>query len=144
MSNSPEPIRSIMSREVISVSPTTTVKEALRLMIEEDVGSVLVMRNGKPIGILTERDISHRTWEDVDFFSSPVESVMSQPLIFATPEMSVWDAMELMIREKIRRLPVIEHDTLVGIVTQRDLLRYALDLHYSALDLEKMRELARI
>lgn len=144
MSDSAELIRDIMSREVISVSSSTSVKEALRIMIENDVGSILVTKNRKAVGILTERDISHRTWEDIEFFSSPVESAMSQPLISATPDMTIWDAMEIMIREKIRRLPVIENDILVGIVTQRDLLRWALDSHYSGLELEKMRELARI
>ncbi|WP_457591081.1 CBS domain-containing protein [Geoglobus sp.] len=123
------PVKEIMTREVCTVSKEDTVLNASRKMIEYGVGSVVVVEESKPVGIVTERDIivkvvsRNRVPAEVT-----VEEIMNYPLITVTPETSAREAGRIMLRKGIRRLPVVNGDALVGIVTDTDLLSYSIDL----------------
>jgi CBS domain-containing protein len=114
----------IMTRDVVTVARDEAVQRAVRLMIDRDIGSVVVEDDGKPIGLFTERDLTRHILDHADVLGLPVGEVMSGPVVSAKPDQQIVDAFELMNERHIRRLPVVEGDRLVGIVTERDLLRW--------------------
>lgn len=115
-------LKDVMTRKVFTSDPNTSVKEVANKMKELNVGAIPVVQGSKPVGIITDRDIVLRTVsEDKDPFRAKASDVMSVDLIFGTPDMDVDDAAALMSRYRIRRLPVVENDKLVGIVSLGDL-----------------------
>ncbi len=119
-----------MSTKVVTVKATDKVSSALRLMVKHKIGSIVIVENAKPIGILTERDVSIRIAKGQDPRRMALRRVMSKPLITVGPSMEVWEAVELMVRKEILRLPVLEGDRLVGMVTERDVLRWLVKVAY--------------
>lgn len=126
-------ISELMTRNPCTVSPETPVSEAARLMKEEDVGIVPVVERvggaetrGRLVGVVTDRDIAIRHVAEGRASDAPVRDVMSGGVKTATPEDSVEMVMELMGREQVRRIPVVdERGSLVGVVSQADLARKA-------------------
>ena len=116
-------VRDIMSQEVVTISPNVMMDEAARIMGEKHIGSLIVMRKEKPIGIITERDLLStilargREPEEVE-----VSSIMSTPLIKIIPTASIKEAAQTMTKKR-GRLTVFEDGKLVGIVTASDLVR---------------------
>lgn len=111
-----------MTDEVAYVSPETMVVEAARLMQKHDVGAIPVCTQDGVVGIVTDRDIIVRNIaHGKDPHTTPVKDVMTSKVESVSPEMSVGDAAELMSARQIRRLPVVENDRLVGIVSVGDL-----------------------
>jgi CBS domain-containing protein len=132
-----------MSTKVITVNASEKVGTALRLMVKHKIGSVVVVEKGKPVGILTERDVSIRIAKGQNPRGLLLKKMMSKPLVTIRPSMEVWEAVELMVRNDILRMPVIDGDKLVGMVTERDILRYLLDVAYEPNmpdDLKKLLE----
>ena len=128
-------ISEIMSNNPRSVSPDTPVSEAARIMKEEDVGLIPVVERvggaetrGRLIGVITDRDITIRHVAEGRSSDAPVSDVMSGGVVSCTPDDSVDTAMELMGREQVRRIPIVdERGSLVGVVSQADLARKAND-----------------
>ncbi len=124
----------IMTRRVVTVSPSEKVSEALALMADRDIGSLVVTEKDAPVGIVTERDIVRRLVrrlaKETSFDKVEVGSVMTHPLITAQPETPSWEAFRTMLVKRIRRLPILENGKLVGIVTERDLFRWVLLVAY--------------
>jgi CBS domain-containing protein len=116
--------RGVMTEGVLTVGPDDTVEAALRTMIDHDVGAVVVARDGEPLGVFTERDVTRRVLEGGDLLSRPVSEVMSAPAVTAEPDMEVVEIFQMMTGRRIRRLPIVQDGKLVGIVTERDLLRW--------------------
>lgn len=111
-----------MSNQVAYIQPDTTVTEAARMMQKHDVGAIPVCEGEKVIGIVTDRDIvvrniAHGNNPQV----TPVRDVMSSEVTQVNPEMSIHQAAEVMAGKQIRRLPVVEGDRLVGMVSLGDL-----------------------
>jgi CBS domain-containing protein len=128
-------ISEIMSKNPRSVSPDTPVSEAAQLMKEEDVGLVPVVERvggaetrGRLVGVVTDRDIAIRAVAEGRAVDSPVSDVMSGGVKTCSPDDSVEDAMAMMGREQVRRIPIVdERGSLVGVVSQADLARKASD-----------------
>jgi CBS domain-containing protein len=120
----------IMTSKVITVDISERVEEALRLMVKFDVGSVIVVDKQKPVGIITERDVTRAALRGDSLLKLPARSLMSRPLQTATPDMEIWRTFEVMLKLGARRLPVVENDKLVGIVTEKDLTRWVLRVFY--------------
>lgn len=115
-------IKDIMTQEVAFVNPQTTVIEAAQLMQKHDVGSIPVCEDQKILGIVTDRDIVVRNVaHGKDPHVTPIREVMSTEVRSITPEMSLSQAADLMAEKQIRRLPVIENEKLVGMVSIGDL-----------------------
>ncbi len=123
------PVKEIMTREVCTVSKDESVLNVSRKMIECGVGSVVVVEDSKPIGIVTERDIILKVVARDKIPSEVcVEEIMNYPVVTVTPETSAKQAGRIMLKKGIRRLPVVKGDSLVGIVTDTDLLSFSIDL----------------
>jgi CBS domain-containing protein len=114
-------IRDVMTPNPRTVSPDDTVQAAARIMQTEDTGAVPVVSQGHVLAVVTDRDIVVRVVAQGAPLSSPVRNVATQDVIFATPDMTTREANELMSQHQIRRLPVIENNCLVGIVSIGDL-----------------------
>jgi CBS domain-containing protein len=139
------PVLDFMTRNVITIPENRTMKQASKLMYEDNIGSIVILKEGNgsnldgnvsgsttekveiPIGIVTERDIArtvgfaakHSIFGDI-----PLSEMMSKPLITIQPGASLKDAVVLMQQKDIRRLPIIDNDgQLVGIITEKDILR---------------------
>ena len=119
-----------MTRKVVTVDISERVEEALRLMVKFDVGSVVVTDREKPVGIITERDVTRAALRGDSMLRLPVRSLMSRPLQTVPPNMETWRAFEAMLKFGVRRLPVIDNGQLVGIVTEKDLTRWVLRIFY--------------
>lgn len=124
--------KDIMTRKPKSVTPETSVREAARLMKEEDVGVLPVVdRDGSDrlIGIVTDRDIAIRhVAEGHDSSSCPVSEAMTSNVRTAREDDDVDSVMDLMGKEQVRRIPVVdERGGLIGIVAQADIVREARD-----------------
>ena len=115
-------VRNIMSKSVISVDASLTINEAAKMMEDAKVGAIIVMENNSPIGIVTDRDFAVKVAAHAYQLSEPIKKIMSSPLIGIGPEESVWMISELMSTRGIRKLPVLEDDKVVGIVTATDLV----------------------
>ncbi len=115
-------VKNIMSKSVISVDASMTINEAAKMMEDAKVGAIIVMENNTPVGIVTDRDFAVKVAAHAYQISEPVKKIMSSPLIGIGPEESVWMISELMYTRGIRKLPVLDNDTVVGIVTATDLI----------------------
>jgi CBS domain-containing protein len=118
----------IQSHEVYCISTGKTVQEAAELMSEKGIGALPVLDGDKLVGILTERDLLRRI---IAKKKSPekvnIEEIMTRELILAPPDMDLKECASLMRRYNIRHLPVADGDNLVGIISQRDLLKIEID-----------------
>ena len=114
-------IREVMTPNPRSVSPSDSIQNAAAIMRDEDAGAVPVVDNGRAIGIVTDRDIVVRVVAEGGQLNSPVRDIVSRSLVSASPDMSTREAADLMSEYQIRRLPVVENDRLVGIVSIGDL-----------------------
>ena len=110
--------------EYWSVSPDTSVYEAIRLMAEKEVGSVLVIENGKVKGIATERDYARKmVLEGKSSPNTPVSEIMTSHVLCTRPEQSIEEAMALMTEKRVRHLPVLADEKIVGVVSIGDLVK---------------------
>jgi CBS domain-containing protein len=127
-------IEEIMTHEVVTITPESTLYEAARLMGEKHIGSLVVMKYDTPVGIITERDLLsvvssgidlEKDWlvGGVSIKEEKVEKFMSYPVITICLTSQVKEAARTMIEKKIRRLAVCEYGNLVGIITASDMIR---------------------
>ena len=123
-------VESLMAAKVETVEPKQSLKYALQKMVRRNVGSVVVVEGENPVGIVTERDISRYVARQTNPLKTRVRNVMSRPLITIAHSATNQEAMAVMLKHGIRRLPVVEKGKLVGIVSQRDLLRWVLRITY--------------
>jgi CBS domain-containing protein len=118
-------VEDVMVKEVITVDEQSIVKEAVDIMNKFEIGCLIVTKNGKAGGILTERDLLKRiVGEARDPAKTRVVDVMSKPLIVVEPDMEMEEAAKLMFKLKIKKLPVVQEGQLLGLVTLTDLARF--------------------
>ena len=117
-------IRDIMSTNPVMINKKASVLDATKEMKSERVGSIIIVEDGKPIGVLTESDILRKiVAEEKDPSKISVEEVMSKPPITISPDATIEEAVRLMGKHKIRRLPVVDKGKLVGMVTEKDIMQ---------------------
>lgn len=125
-------ISDVMTARPLAVESQTSVREAARLMESEDVGSLpVVEEGGRLVGVVTDRDVAIRVVAaGRDPESTSVGDIASRDLVTLTPEDDLDDALALMAREQVRRLPiVVRDDELVGVVSQADVAHSAKEKH---------------
>jgi CBS domain-containing protein len=120
----PPTVRSVMSRRVLTVSEDDKFAKAKKLMASNDIGSVLVVEKGAIKGIFTEFDLVS------EFFMNPnrlrnsfMKDLMTSPIVCITPDFDIFTINKIMLKRNFRRLPVLENNKVVGIITQTDVAR---------------------
>lgn len=113
-------------RDVLSIEGEATVFDAIKRMVEANVGSLLVFEDAKLAGIITERDYLRRVaLEGRTEKETPVRDIMSAPLVYVTPETTLEECMAVMTERRIRHLPVMGSDRdVLGVVSIGDLVKY--------------------
>jgi CBS domain-containing protein len=110
--------------EVVTVNPGTTMIEALQIMAEKNIGAMIVLDQGKPVGIFSERDfVREIARENCVMLKLPVESCMTKELYCVNPTSTIDECMALMTNKHIRHLPVMEANELVGIISIGDIVK---------------------
>jgi len=121
-------VRDIMTKDIKSVKTTDQAIVAIEVMTKNDIGSVVVTEGGKPVGILTERDIMKRVCpEKLCTRAITAGEVMSKPLITIAADARLGEAALLMTQKDVRRLLVTDKGKVVGIITQKDVMRGTLE-----------------
>jgi CBS domain-containing protein len=118
-------VEDVMVKEVIKINENKTAKEAAELMNKYEIGCLIAVEKDKVSGILTERDLLKRVVAEAkDASKLTVRDVMTSPLVVAEPKMDLGEAVRLMFRMKIKKLPVVEDKRLVGLVSLTDIARF--------------------
>jgi CBS domain-containing protein len=124
MEKFPTVVADIMSSPVVTVDGEVNVREGALSMVDKRIGSIVITERGQAVGIVTERDMLERV---VSLCRDPCETrmkdVMTSPLISTSPGTNILDAMRKMRENRISRLLVMDRDKMVGIVSERDIIR---------------------
>jgi CBS domain-containing protein len=121
-------VRDVMTSNPTTCEPTATLVDAAKVMAREDVGPVPIVEGGKLVGLVTDRDIIIRAVaEGRDVTGTTVRDVASKDLVTVTADEDLDRALQLMAQHQVRRIPVVEGDRVVGIVSQADVARAADD-----------------
>ncbi len=120
--------------EVWSIAPEATVFEAIKLMAEKNIGSLLVMSGGKLLGVFTERDYSRKiALQGKSSKDTRVREIISSQVVSVTPQHSIEDCMKLMTEHRVRHLPVLEAEKVVGIISIGDLVNWIISAQSAAI-----------
>lgn len=134
----PIPISSLLHHKgstVWQIAPEATVFEAIKLMAEKNIGALPILSQGKLVGIFTERDYTRKiALMGKSSKATPVQEVLSGSLICVTPQDSVEECMRLMTEHRIRHLPVVENDALLGIISIGDLVNWTISAQDAAIE----------
>ena len=118
-------VRDIMEKNVKTISIEKTSLDASRILLEEDISFLVIVKNEEPIGILTERDVVRKIAAlDKQASKVPLEQIMSEKFRSVGPTTEIEVAVQKMLNNNIRRLIVLENGKLVGVITQTDLAQY--------------------
>lgn len=120
-----EEVKDIMSKDLVTISKERSALEAAKIMTDKGVSSLIVLSGDQPVGIVTERDfIKKICLKELQLSEVQIGHIMSKIRTYATPDTSIEVAVQRMINNRIRRLPIIDEDKLVGIVTVTDLAKH--------------------
>lgn len=110
--------------EVYTVDPSTLVVNAVKEMAKKRVGALIVIKNDSVKGVITEQDYTRRVvLKDLDSHKITVETVMTTPVSCIKPEQNINEAMAIMTEKRVRHLPVIENEKLIGLISIGDLVK---------------------
>ena len=110
--------------DVWSVHPDDTVLDAIKMLAEKDIGALIVIKDDKPVGIFTERDYARNVYlKGKSSLDTAVRDVMVAPVICVKPDQTVDECMALMTAKRLRHLPIMDGDELVGMVSIGDLVK---------------------
>lgn len=119
------PVSKVMVKRVITCDVSVTLQAASKVMKNKKIGCLIITKNKKPVGILTEVDITYKGMaENLDGTKVQVQKIMSSPLKMISPNQDVYYAENMMNKNKIKKLPVIKSGKMVGILTQTDIIDY--------------------
>jgi CBS domain-containing protein len=112
------------NQAIWSINPDTSVKDALKLLAEKEIGALLVIEAGKTVGILSERDYARQMVIRNDIRpQTPIKELMTHPIFYVTPEQTLDECMAFMTEKRFRHLPIMDGEQLVGIVSIGDIVK---------------------
>jgi CBS domain-containing protein len=118
-------VKNYMRKTFSTISTVASASETSKIMSNDKVGYIIVLENGRPVGIVTERDLILKVMaEDKDPKETKTSECMSAPLVTIDPDKSIDEAVETMKKHGFRRLPVVKGDIIYGVFTARDLVEH--------------------
>ncbi len=115
-------VRDIMQKNVITIQEDKSALDAAKLISEKDISFLVIVKDDKPIGVITERDFVRKiAVQDKQASLTPLSEIMSYKFRWVKPSTEIEDAVQKMLNHNIRRLIVLEDEKLVGVITQTDL-----------------------
>ena len=118
-------VRDIMTKEIITIDVDKSALEAAKLMTEKGISSLFVVNDANPIGIVSERDFIKKICaKELQVSQVKIGDIMSKIMTTASPETPIEVAVQRMVNHKIRRLPIMEGNNIVGIITVTDLAKH--------------------
>ena len=118
-------VRDIMQKNVITIELQRTVQDAAVILKEKDISFLVVVKDCKPVGVISERDIIRKVVaERIESSSIQLEVIMSKNFKWVEPDTSIESAVQKMLNNNIRRLVVLENENLAGVITQTDLTEF--------------------
>jgi|SRR6476620_2247126 len=118
-------VKDIMTKSVITVDEITTALVAAKVMTDKGISSLIVLKEGNPVGIVSERDFVKKICaKELQASKVSVGEIMSKIQTFAEPNTPIEVAVQRMVNHKIRRLPIIDNGKVIGIITVTDLAKY--------------------
>jgi len=115
-------VKDIMAKALISVNPATTALQIAKMMEQGGIGAILVKENENLVGIVTDRDFATKIAANNLPFDTPVQKIMSSPLITISHDKPISAAAEMMTSKKIRKLAVSDNGNIIGLITSTDLV----------------------
>ena len=120
----PSNVGDAMSSPVITVDEETNVRDSAMLMADKGIGSLIVLGDGKPIGIVTKRDVIKRVVSECkDPCGTKIRDIMTSPVITTSKDVGILSAMRTMREHQISQLLVLDGDRMVGVISERDLIK---------------------
>ncbi|HEY0456735.1 MAG TPA: CBS domain-containing protein [Verrucomicrobiae bacterium] len=120
--------------QIWTLRPDATVFDAIQLMADKNVGALLVMSGSRLLGLVSERDYTRKVaLKGKSSKETPVSEIISTPVITATPDDTVEECMRLMTHHRVRHLPVLESEKVIGIVSIGDLVNWTISVQSSAI-----------
>jgi len=116
------PVKDIMAKALISVNPATTALQIAKMMEQGGIGAILVKENGNLVGIVTDRDFATKIAANNLPLETPVQKIMSSPLITINHDEPITAAAEMMSSKKIRKLAVSDNGNIIGLITSTDIV----------------------
>ena len=130
-----ESILATKSLNVITVRPDQSIKDVIELLVEHDIGALIVVdEHGQPIGIISERDIIREAARTGPFLDQNVARAMTEDPIVASPQDDLGAVLQTMIAGHFRHLPIIDQERLIGVISIRDVLKVQLDEYQGEVD----------
>lgn len=121
---------------VLSINPDALVYDAIYMMAQHEIGALIVKDNERVVGIFSERDYARKIiLQDKSSRTTRVEQIMSTNIVYAEPTRTVEECLSLMTNKRVRHLPVMEHDNLIGIVSIGDLVKEIISDQKSTIEL---------
>ena len=118
-------VRDIMQKNVITIENVKKAHDAAIILKEKEISFLVVVNEGKPVGIVSERDIVRKIVADNnESQTTPLETIMSKKFKWVEPNASIESAVQKMLNNNIRRLVVLDNDDLAGVITQTDLTEF--------------------
>jgi CBS domain-containing protein len=134
LADSIRPILQHKSREIWSLPPDASVYQAIAMMSDKKVGALLVMSDGRLVGIISERDYARKViLQGHSSKHTKVREIMSSPVIHVTPDQSLDECMRIMTAHRIRHLPVVEADKVVGVISIGDLVNWIITAQHETI-----------
>ena len=111
-------------QNLVSVTPSSTVLDALKVMAEKEIGAVIVIEDGHLVGIFSERDYARKVvLQGKASKDTPVREIMTEKVVCVSPDQTIEDCMGLMTDKRIRHLPVLDHKKVIGVISIGDVVK---------------------
>jgi len=123
-----ESVKNFMQKKVVTITSEKSMMDVAKLMSDKSISCVVVVEGNRPVGIVTERDVTRAIVRNRDLSPILVQGFMSKPVLSIAPDTNIVHAARLMKEKNIRRFPIVKEEKLVGLITETDIMRAMIEI----------------